>query len=392
MTNDSNQTTPAIWRLAFRPFFLVGAFFSIIAIGLWWAMQKGYVSPEVYGGGLWWHAHEMIFGFACAIIAGFLLTAVQSWTGLPGLRGRYLIALFGVWTGARLLMFLPVPPTFVALLDVLFLPTVVVALAIPIIKVKSYRNLVFAPLLLLLTSLNIVSHYALNVGINFLPFFHGAIVLIIVIVSVLGGRVIPFFTARGLKVEQVEPHKFIGFSAIGLTVVLAVIAVFGFSSVPQWLLQAVVCISLIAHSLRLFYWFNKGILTKPILWSLHLAYSFIPLGLLLMALQSFGWLVNGSAVIHSFTVGTIGGLILAMISRVTLGHTGRPLVLPKLMSLAFICIFASAFIRVLLPIVDITLYGLAIDSATFLWGAAFAIFIMCYGSMLVSVRVDGKLG
>lgn len=389
-TPPGTETAP-IWRLAFRSFFLGGCLFSVVAIALWWASLRGHITFAVYGNWLWWHAHEMIFGFACAIIVGFLLTAVQTWTGIKSLHGKPLAGLFTLWLCARLAMFLPLPAAMVTTLDAAFLFIAAIALALPLIKIRMYRNLVFIIVLLALMGLNIASHLATSNRENAMPYFHGAIMIIVLVITIMGGRVIPLFTNNALQIKPTPAPKFIGLSAIGSILLLIIFALVGFSSIPDILINTIVAIGVIAHSYRLICWFNKGMLSKPILWSLHVAYAFIPLGLLFMLLQSLNLGVTTSMVIHSFTVGGIGGLILAMISRVSLGHTGRPLVFPKPMPIALVILFLGALVRVFLPWVNMQFYGLAIDVAALFWGMAFSLFLFCYVPFLVRARVDGQM-
>lgn len=387
------QTTiRPIWCLAFRPFFLGGCFFSVIAIILWWASLQGYLNIEIYGNWLWWHSHEMIFGFACAIIIGFLLTAVQTWTGIPGIKGWPLVGLFSLWASARLAMFLPLPAMSVTIIDAAFLFFAAIAFAQPLLKTRMVRNMVFIIILLALMGLNIASHFAVFNDLNPTPYFHAAIMLIVLMITVMGGRVIPLFTANALKLVPHPSSRVIENSAIISTLILVIFALFDYLSIPAWCLVSVTFIGIIAHSYRLYTWFDRRIIKKPILWSLHLAYSFIPLGLLLMLLKGLGWGLTISLALHSFTVGGISGLILAMISRVALGHTGRPLILPKLMPAALFTLFLGGFIRVLLPWVDLQYFSFAIDATVFCWSLSFAIYLIYYGRYLMNVRADGKPG
>lgn len=387
-----HKKTSPIWRLAFRSFFLGGCLFSVIAIALWWATLQGHVTISIYGNWLWWHSHEMIFGFAIAIVIGFLLTAVQTWTGQPGLRGKPLAALFALWLSARLAFFLPLPFMVITVLDVAFPFVVAAVLAKPLIQVRMYRNMVFIIVLIALMALNIASHYSLQNKTNPSPYFHSAIMLIILVITIMGGRVIPLFTVNALKIQKKKPNKIIEISSIGTISLLIIFALQGFSSVPVWLTALIATIGALAHSYRLASWFNKGILSKPILWSLHLAYGFIPLGLLLMALQNVAAGITISLVLHSFTVGGIGGLILAMISRVSLGHTGRPLALPTLMPIALSALFVGALLRVFLPLINMQFYFVAISGSALCWGAAFLLFLFCYVPFLIRARADGKSG
>lgn len=302
------------------------------------------------------------------------------------------MGLFILWLCARLFMFLPVAAIVIIVLDAAFLFIASIVLAQPLIKIRMYRNLVFIIVLWALMGLNIASHLAISNYENAMPYFHGAIMIVVLVVTIMGGRVIPLFTNNALKIKPTPAPKIVELSAIGSTLLLIIFALLNFSSIPSLLISTVAIIGVIAHSYRLISWFNKGILNKPIVWSLHVAYAFIPLGLLFIILQSLDSGVTTSMAIHSFTMGGIGGLILAMISRVSLGHTGRPLAFPKLMPFALAILFLGALIRVLLPWAGMQFYGLAIDVAALCWGVAFSLFLFCYVPFLVSVRVDGKAG
>ena len=196
----ANHTLP-LFRLAFRPFFLGGALFSIVALALWASFWLGGTSWIPHGGWLWWHAHEMIFGFVCAIVAGFLLTAVQNWTALPSITGWPLAGIFLLWLLPRVFLLYPVSAIEGVLpwLDLAFLPLVAWVMGRMLWRVKQFHNLVFIPVLLLLATSNAQMHWAISQGDGALArqASHSAIFMIVLLMVVMGGRVIPFFTANG---------------------------------------------------------------------------------------------------------------------------------------------------------------------------------------------------
>ncbi|MDH5485610.1 MAG: NnrS family protein [Gammaproteobacteria bacterium] len=383
-------------RLAFRPLFLGGTLFSIIAMGWWSYFWLSPSSWAPYGGPVWWHGHEMLFGFAAAIVAGFLLTAVQSWTGVIGLRGKPLAVLAGSWLSARLLLAFStgLPELGIALVDVSFLLLASMAMAYPVIKVKQWHNLMFVPMLLALSLLNATSHWAVIMQDPQLAVqaLHSTVLLFVLIIAVLGGRVIPAFTSNTTGCEKPQPVKWLEVLSIMTIMAMLLIALSGFSRVSSTLLLLVSGLAALSNGWRFLRWGIQHSTADPLLWSLHLAYAFIPLGFVALALYAVGLMDNVSAALHCFTVGSIGGMILAMTSRVTLGHTGRPLNPHYLLRLAYVLILAAAIVRVVLPA---WLPGLAywgIGLAGVCWVLAYGIYVYFYAPMLVTARADGRPG
>jgi uncharacterized protein involved in response to NO len=387
---------PAPLRLAFRPLFLGGTLFSLIAMG-WWIyfwLQPFVWAP--YGGPIWWHGHEMLFGFGAAIVVGFLLTAVQSWTGVTGLRGMPLLVLVTSWLLGRLSLAFASADSgwWIAAVDLSYLLLASLAMAYPVIKVKQWRNLMFVPMLLLLALLNGTSHWGVlaGQGVVAIQALHGTIMLFVLIIAVLGGRVIPAFTSNGTGCRKLPPIQWLEVVSIISILCMLVLGLLGFASLPSALLVSVAGIAAVANGWRFLRWGFQYSAALPLLWSLHLAYAFIPLGFLFLALYGLGLLDNVSAALHSFTVGSIGGMILAMISRVTLGHTGRLLQPPRLMTLAYLLIILAAVVRVLLPAGWPALASWGVGIAGLSWLLAYGIYVFFYGPMLVKPRVDGAPG
>ncbi len=396
---DDNRVAlaiPVLLRLAFRPLFLGGTLFSVIAVAWWTYYWLNPVEWSPYGGPIWWHGHEMLFGFGSAIVVGFLLTAVGAWTGVMGLRGKLLGVLAALWLLGRLLLSFgsSLPPLLLLGADISFLIFAAAAMAYPVIKVKQWRNLIFAPMLLVLALLNGAGHWGvMNDRPDLaLQSLHGAIMLIVLIISVVGGRVIPFFTANASGYVRRPPVQWLEVTGSVFIMSLVLFAFIGFSKVPA-ILMTVVCLgAALLIGLRFLRWgiqYSRGV---SLLWSLHLSYAFIPLGLLAMALYFMGVLPSISIALHCFTVGAIGGMILAMISRVTLGHTGRQLKPPRAIIPAFAFILAGATARVVVPALLPEYTMLGIGLAGILWVVAYGIFCVCYGPMLLAARVDGQPG
>ncbi|MDN3640630.1 NnrS family protein [Simiduia curdlanivorans] len=396
--------TPALLGLAFRPFFLFGGVFSAIAVALWIASLNGWLSFNPYGGSYFWHAHEMVFGFVCAIVTGFLLTAVQNWTGIPGIKGRALLLLLALWLGARLALAIKAPTIISATLDLLFLPAVIYCLAKPVITIKQYRNLLFVPILLLMFVGNLVSHIALWRGdfVTALQGIYGAAWLVVMIMTILGGRIVPMFTANGSQTTKVNNIPALEIATLASTLFVVLCQASGVAKLIPASVNFFVC-ALVAgiqfwRVLRWRFWVTTKV---PLLWSLHISFLFMPLMLLLLSIHYFtlAWpslsvmpIVTYSTAMHLLFVGAMANMILAMMARVALGHSGRPLIPAPIMSLAFIAIALAALTRtVLMWLLPSASYWL-LNTTAFLWILAYGIFAIIYWPVLTRPRLDGKPG
>ena len=385
---------PPIFRLAFRPFFLFGSLFSVIAILLWALfLNNPSLSIQPYGGWFWWHGHEMLFGFGCAIIIGFLLTAIQNWSGLPGLSGWPLAALFLLWLAGRLLMLFPiVPHTLVALIDVLLLPVAALILCIPIVTAKLWRNLMFIPLLLLLSWANGYSHYRLLQGDAFsLPETQSTILIITMIILIMGGRVIPFFTANALNLKKPEPILSLELLSILPLALVVFYSLLSRQVTPEITVGILLLVSASANAIRFGRWNATLTVSTPLLWSLHLSYLLIILSIGMLSLFHFGLSLSLSTTLHGLTIGGMGLMILAMISRVSLGHTGRPLKVGKLIAFSYTLLIVATLARVATPLLTNQPTNGYLLSAL-CWIAAYSLFVGIYWPILTSPRADGRPG
>ena len=381
----------ALWALGFRPFFLGGSLFALVALLLWAGVLVGAYALEPAGGMLAWHRHEMLFGFAVAIVAGFLLTAVQNWSGIPGLSGRPLQALFLLWLLGRLGWFLPLPAWLLVLIEGAFLPLVALALARPIIQRRLRNNYPIVALVLLIAACQWLTLAGWLQGSELWQ-RRGVLAglwLVAAMMSVIGGRVIPFFTRRGLGNMSPAPARpwldrtcLLGSVALPLTYVL------GFNDAPQPLMAALFAALAVLHGVRLALWQERGLWRVPLLWSLHLAYAWLIPACLGLALWHAGVAINPNLAAHALTGGAMTGLIVAMMARVSLGHTGRPLAVPRSIGWAFALIQLAALARV--AVTPFTPLGLGLS--VLFGSAALLLFLWHYLPILLRARVDGMPG
>lgn len=379
----------APFALGFRPFFLAAGVLAVVLMGAWLLVLQGRLDTGAWAP-LDWHGHEMLFGFTIAVIAGFLLTAVRNWTGLATPAGPPLAALFAVWLAGRLAWALPgVTPPVVALLDLAFLPALAIVLALPILRARQFVNLVFPALLLALAAANALVHLeALALARTARLGLHGAASMVVMILVIVGGRVIPNFTDNRLG-SRARRWKPIEMALPWLTL----LALLGWLAAPVSAATALLAaLAAVLHGSRLAGWYTGRVWGVPLLWVLHLGYAWLPLGFALLALAAAGVVPSASPALHAFTAGGIGVLTLGMMARVSLGHTGRLLEAPPVMTWAFVAINLAALLRVVPPLLMPAVTAPALLASGLLWIAAFALFGFVYAPMLLRPRVDGKPG
>ncbi|MCG3729227.1 NnrS family protein [Vibrio cincinnatiensis] len=384
------EKIPAVLRLGFRPFFLLGSIYAIIAIGLWvWMFQTGQPTGLAVPA-LWWHVHEMLFGFAMAIVVGFLLTAVQNWTGIPGTKRYRLALLVALWLAVRVLFWTPAPLWLTSSIEAIFLALTAYEIGIRVVKAKGWRNIFFIPLFLLAIAANFAS-YATIKGMP--PFSSSAVWLAMLwwftlLLSIMGGRVIPFFTARRFQFSKPEANQWLDLLANAPLVVLFILSFFPLSMAQFG--QPTMVFAGLAQLVRCLRWKPWRTYQEPLVWSLHLFYFCIPLSLLLRGLLDNAFITHN--LIHLFAIGALAGLILTMIARVTMGHTGRAIYQGPRMSLAFIALLLSACIRALGVAIWPVQMMLWVNISAVLWMGAFALFVIKFAGMLLTPRVDGHPG
>jgi len=392
-----SETLAPILRKGFRPFFLAGAGFMALALPLWLLALTGVVTPDAYFGGLLWHAHEMVFGFSAAILAGFLLTAVGNWTGRETAVGRPLLALVALWLAGRVgVSFASLLPRGVpALLDLSFLPAVGVVLARPLVATQNRRNFVMLGVLGALTIANLVMHLDALGRLGAAPGVaarHAALAsvdVVVFVIAVMAGRIFPMFTRNGTGVAAIKSRPRLDAAALASLAALTLTDVV----LPEHTVGSVVAgVAAVLLAARAIDWGARHTLRIPLLWVLHAGYAFLPLGLALRAATLVSSSIPPSAATHALTAGGIGLVTLGMMARVALGHTGRPLVAGRGATISFVLVLVAALVRVLAPIVTPGAYVRALEISGTLFSTGFAIYAASYARICSAARVDGKPG
>jgi uncharacterized protein involved in response to NO len=384
-----------LFRLGFRPFFLGAALFAVVLVFVWMLVYIHGARLDFSGlTPATWHAHEMIFGYTMAVIAGFLLTAIKNWTGRQTLRGPGLVVLFLLWLLARLvpLTGLNVPLAVWAMIDLLFMLLLVIATIMPVLKARQYGQLGIISKLVLLMLSNAMFYLGaagvIEQGERW--GLYSGIYMVIALVLVMARRVIPFFIEKGVEgTVEIKNRPWVDVSSIVLLLGLWITDVF----TSQQLIVTIIAVMLtILHLIRMAGWYTARIWYKPLLWVLYLAYGFIVAGFALTAAEAWYALSPGLAV-HAYAYGGIGVMTLGMMSRVILGHTGRNVFEPpKSFSWCFSLLLAGALVRVVFPLFNMGMYGYWIGLSQSLWIAAFVVFIVVTAPMLLKTRVDGRDG
>jgi uncharacterized protein involved in response to NO len=386
----------APFAYGFRPFFLAAGLYAVVAIGAWaWILRAGGAPFGPVPSPLW-HGHEMLFGFIGAAVAGFLLTAVPSWTASRGFAGTPLVALTLLWIGGRAAFagaaWLPWP--VVAALELSFLPLLAILIGRSLVRARN-RNL---PMLLIVATLwgvdawflqalasedHALASRALRVGIG----------VVLLLLTIIGGRIVPSFTANALRRRgigaEIRSRPLVEVLAIG-AMALAVPMDAAWPAHPA--AGALAAVAALAQALRLAGWRSLRTLGDPIVWVLHAAYAWLPIGLALKAAFLLGVADWAGQWQHALTIGSAATMILAVMTRASLGHTGRPLVVSRGIAVAYALLLSAAAIRVFAPALAAGSYLATLEAAALAWIAAFAIFVAVYAPILTRERADGKPG
>jgi uncharacterized protein involved in response to NO len=382
--------SPPFLRGGFRPFFFFGAVWAVIALTLWILTFSGsLVLPSAFEP-LSWHRHEMLFGFVGSIVAGFLLTAIPNWTGRLPIAGWPLAGLVGVWAAARLAVLFSASTGMAAaaIFDVGFYVLLAGLAAREVLAAKN-RNLPVVGLVLLLGIANAADHAAAagllddtEVGVR------AAIGLVVMMISLIGGRIIPSFTRNWMTKHGIKhrlPTQATPFD-LGVLAVTAS-ALLAWTATPNWVLAGGLLIAAGgAQVLRLSRWGGLRSARDPLVLILHIGYFWVPVGLLLLGASLLETRIPRSAAIHALTAGAMATMILAVMTRAILGHTGRELIASPQTVFIYVLVTAGAVFRVASPL-GILDYTIGMEVAAVAWAGAFALFLVIYGPILFRPRV-----
>lgn len=342
----SRVSTPVLLSIGFRPFFLLAALFAALGVPIWLHIYSGGAGYSGHLAGSLWHGHEMVFGFAVAVFAGFLLTAAQNWTGRTTAADLPLGALALLWIVARVLLLVEddslLWPAIAA--DLLFLPALAVILLRPILLARNRRNVLFPAALLVLTAVDLGLHLS---ALGFLPWdpsglLQASLDLMALMMVIMGGRVIPFFTRNVLPERGIASWNAVDWAAIAGAAAIVVVQPFAGSG-P--VLGAVALAAGVINLIRMIPWKGWAAWRQPILVVLHLGYLWLPIAFLLRGAATFEWL-PAAAAIHALGAGAIGTLTLGMMSRVALGHSGRAIIAAPLTVIAYGLVLLAGVLRV----------------------------------------------
>lgn len=372
----------------FRPFFLLAAGLAAALVPAWLLVLEGRARVDAYVDSTSWHGHEMIYGFTVAVVAGFLLTAVENWTGLPTARGIWLSLLAAVFVAGRVAFVLPgLPRALVAGLDLAFLPALAFAVGRPLALTGNRRNFVMVAALLLLFALDLAFHLGLR-----RPALVSAVDVLVLLVVLVGARVFPMFTRNATGNADIRSRPRADILAAACIAILALLDV-AFPGAPAALVAVFALFAAGVLVLRAWHWGGRSSLGDPMLWILHASNAWIVLGLVLRAISVLApGSVPPSAALHAWTAGAIGAATLGMMARVALGHTGRPIAASRVTRVAFALVTFAALARTFGPIFGASVWRASILAAGTAWACAFLAYLVTYTSPLVRARADGKPG
>ena len=381
---------PVILQQGFRPFFLLAGAWAALGVLLWMGSLAGLPTLPAGMDALAWHKHEMLFGFAAAAIAGFILTAIPNWTGRLPIRGWRLGLLAGLWGLGRLafLMAEGLGPGVVAALELSFLTVLVAAIARELMAGANWRNLPFLVLIGLFATGDVLVHLErMGMAEAAAAGYRLSIFVLAMLVALIGGRIVPSFTRNWLKARGADalPVPANAFDRAALAA-LALLAVAEVAAPDNPATASLALAAGLLHAWRLIRWKGHKVLSEPLLWSLHLGYGWLAAALVLVGLAGLGLLGEEGAALHALTVGGFGTMILAVATRASLGHTGRPLTVGAGTAWAYILVSVAAAARIIYPLAgEIALW---VSGAA--WSLAFGLFTVLYFPVLAGPRVGPK--
>lgn len=381
------RTGPAILSYGFRPFFLGAGLFAVLAMLGWiGALTLGWDIGGSYGI-LDWHAHEMLFGYTSAALAGFMLTAIPNWTGRLPVSGRPLLVLVSLWLCGRLVMAAPdllgLPLSMA--IDALFLPLLALVAGIEITAGRNWKKIKILIGLLALSAANIGFHLAVAFAGTGMDAVRPTVSIYLMLIVLVGGRIIPSFTRNWLVKAGATrlPRPFARFDVAAMLALFA--ALLAWSLAPEHGLTIVLALlAALLQAIRLLRWRGWAVADEPLLIALHVAYGFVPLGLVGIAMAALGWIAAPSA-LHILAVGAIGGMTFAVMARASLGHTGRPASATPRLAVALLALALAAVLR---PFAEILpeAYHLLLGLAGLFWLLAYGLFLLEFAPMLLRPR------
>ena len=377
-----------MWRLGFRPFYLLASIFAALSIALWTAQYEGWLTSSYLPGPVW-HAHEMLYGFTLAVITGFMFTAVRNWTERSTPTGGWLMAIAGLWVAGRVLILTPYA-WLSAFANAAFPLAVAIGIAIPLFRSHNRRNYVFVAILAVIALSELYVHLSQLLTWR-LPAWVGiqvALDLVLVVMTIMAGRVIPMFTTNAIP--EAKSRRYAGVEHTALGAVLALALLDGVQ-VKGALLLVVLVFAALSHVVRWWLWAPHKTFRTPLVWVLHAAYVWIPIHLALRAGAELQ-IVAPPLAVHALTVGAIGGLTIGMMTRTAKGHTGRILKADTGDVACYSLVLAAAVVRVFGPLLLPALYAGWVLISAALWSAGFGLYAVRYWSPLTKARVDGKPG
>jgi uncharacterized protein involved in response to NO len=373
---------PALFSYGFRPFFLAAGLWAIIGILIWIPQYMGKLSVPSHFSPLDWHIHEMLYGYVAAVIAGFLLTAIPNWTGRLPVNGWPLAGLAALWLAGRLAILISaqIGGLTAAIIDTAFLVTLAVVAGREIVVGENWRNLRVLGVLVLLVLGNIVFHSEVLISGSADYGNRIAIAAVILMISLIGGRIVPSFTNNWLTRNNPGrmPVPFSQFDLVAL--VISAFALVAWIIAPaHWLSGVLLIVAGCVQAVRLARWAGDRTVADRLVLILHIGYAFVPLGFVMVGLAVFVPDVPATAGIHAWTAGAIGLMTAAVMTRATLGHTGQPLQAGRATQAIYALLLAAALVRIVAAFmgsVDL------LEFAGLCWTAAFILFVLLYGPLL----------
>lgn len=379
--NNMSQIPSAVSRkaflsLGFRPFYLAGSLYAAVSMLVWIAYLFDLMELSGPMDGVLWHSHELIFGFAVAILVGFLFTAVRNWTRLPTPSGLLLAALLGLWLCGRLHSIFGWG-IIGTLLDLAFLPACAIAIGIPLVRSGNRRNY-FAPFLMGVLTVANLAFYAIAYG--YLAFdetlvFLVAVDVFAIFITIIGGRIIPLFSNNATGSKRAQRHQALEHVIVGGMVLLLVTdGLFGLSNDGALWRVLLLCLLCLLHLVKMAAWRPQITRIDPILWILPLSYLWLPIALGLRAASLAGAPFDQLLGLHAMTAGAMGSMMLAMMTRSALGHTGRKITAGKIETSIYLLITLGAAVRVFGPLIKPEFYLIEIAASGLCWMVAFTLF------------------